>query len=112
MKEYFFKKLNTIENSIKLNTNKLINEARELNVKNITPLVEKLDELKRSRSMFTKDLCANCKVSEVIEIHKVLKLNKHEVQMHYKYDGNGITLNEKNHLITAFGYALNDIKIN
>jgi hypothetical protein len=111
MKEYFLKKLKEIEDNTESTTRSILIEVHKLNLTTLRKLSRTLLELNNSKEMFTMDLCKNCSVSEVIEVNKIVKLDYNTVRYSYDYISEGITLNEKNHLITAFGCALNGSKL-
>lgn len=119
MKTYFLTKLIDISNKIEKNTNSIVKNAQELDIKAIQDSTKRLNDNKDREKELINDAVIYCSVDDIIAISnevdmigdKKYKFNEHTLAYAYKYTSKGVTSLERDRLVDRFGYQLKDIKI-
>lgn len=119
MKQYFADKLTQIARNIFHTEENIIVAAQEMDVKKLQLGVDALKEEKDRLKEFTKDAVKYCSVEDIISLKQTpytwreksrVILCEYTIEYTYKYEQT-VSVEERNALISAFGYKLRDAKI-
>ena len=118
MNKYFLDKLKKLKEQINSTSNSIITGVTEYKLNELVSLSQRLTVLKESHRELTKDTVKYCSVDEIIEIANAVNysseplnlLDKYSLESTFKYDRT-VTINERDKLISKFGYSLKEAKV-
>lgn len=120
MKNYFTDKLKKSKESINRLEKRIIEAATNMEMKALLELPKQLQTQREEHSEWNKDCAKYLSIDDLIEISNLTDkysneslnlINNRDIEYHFKYNSNGISITDRDKLIARFGYSLKEAKV-